>query len=165
MKSAETERRMLLIGLGSTLRGDDALGPKVAEHYLNHPHVHAVMAHGLFPEHAELLARYDVAVIVDASCDGRPGEIQISRVERGPAPFDTHDMSIGSLLALAHILYGRVPHTLLITVAAEAFEIDRPLSESAKKAMTQVIAHIEKIIQKSRDADADVLRTVSLRCQ
>ena len=33
---------LLLIGLGNTLRGDDALGPLVAEHFADHPRIEAV---------------------------------------------------------------------------------------------------------------------------
>src|SRR5262245_33122909 len=75
----------VVIGYGSELRGDDGIGPRVAEAVgaRGWPGVRALALHQLTPELAEVLAGARVAVFVDARAGGGDGAIEVCRV--GPA--------------------------------------------------------------------------------
>ena len=70
---------LLVIGYGNTLRGDDGVGPKVAEavEALQLPGVRTLVCQQLSPEHAEPISRARVVVFVDAAVDA-PREVQIT---------------------------------------------------------------------------------------
>lgn len=72
--------RVLIIGYGNPLRGDDRLGWVVAAQLgeqLGEQHGTVRTLHQLVPELAEELARYDVAMFVDASATQEPGSVRI----------------------------------------------------------------------------------------
>ena len=62
----------LVIGYGNTLRGDDGIGPAVAEAVaaLGLPGVRVIVAHQLTPELAADLADAQLVVFVDAAVGG-----------------------------------------------------------------------------------------------
>ena len=64
--------RLLVIGYGNELRGDDGVGPRVARAVSDWrlPGVTALAVHQLAPELAEPLSLSDAAVFVDAAVVG-----------------------------------------------------------------------------------------------
>src|ERR1017187_6668201 len=80
--------RILIIGYGNPLRGDDAFGWRVAERLLelNHdPAVEILCLHQLTPELMDPLSRADFAIFIDACAGGKPGAIAERRIEAGAA--------------------------------------------------------------------------------
>ncbi|MFO0911757.1 MAG: hydrogenase maturation protease [Pirellulales bacterium] len=119
---------MLIVGLGNTLRGDDALGPLVVDELSRHvdlARVDLVSRAALGPEIAAELQPYDVAIFVDASVDGEPGEIICRELTpAGSAPATTHILTPSLAVTLAHDLYGRAPRVFLITTRGYSFALD-----------------------------------------
>ena len=68
----------LVIGYGNTLRGDDGVGPRVAEaiHQLALPGVRALVCPMLTPELADPISRAHTVIFVDAAVDA-PKEVQL----------------------------------------------------------------------------------------
>ncbi len=80
--------RAVVIGFGSPIRGDDALGPLVADQLAgawDTPQVTVLSRHILTAELATALHDATLVVFIDASVDGPPGEIVCRDVAPDPA--------------------------------------------------------------------------------
>ena len=76
----------MVIGYGNTLRGDDGVGPRVAEAVaaLALPGVRTLVCAQLSPEHADPVAQARTVIFVDAAVNA-PREVQLRELE----PADT----------------------------------------------------------------------------
>lgn len=137
--------KLLVIGYGNTLRGDDGVGCCVAaqlsEVLSDKEHVEIVMRHQLMPELSETMSHADLVVFVDACKDRQPGQISVHSIEPAsdsPGAF-THNVTPASLLASTSVLYGATPAALLISVAGENFAYSETLSPAVQAAIPAVI--------------------------
>lgn len=129
---------LLIIGYGNPLRGDDAVGPRVARG-LRISGLPAIEARQLTPELAERLSRIELAVFVDADVGLNPGEVNITIVQESDGSGFVHQANPGGLLRLTREIYGHAPAGLLIGIGGESYEFGRPLSQSARRAVNDVI--------------------------
>lgn len=147
--------RVLLIGYGNTLRGDDALGPLTIERLRALlPEAEFVSCHQLGPELAGQMAACDLAIFIDAACEGEPGTVQLERLlpSAGDAASLTHHMHPAALLELAQTLYGHAPHAMLVTGVGASFELqggdhDSALSEAASRALDEICRLVPRLVQ------------------
>jgi Ni,Fe-hydrogenase maturation factor len=161
--------RILIVGYGNPLRGDDGFGPRVAGEIaaLHLPDVEVLIRHQLTPELAEPLSRAALAIFIDAAAgaqecgadlsspQGRdssrpsPNNVAQSRltccpVEVGagrPGAF-THRADPGGLLWLARELYGACPEAWTVSAAAADFELGARLSPDVEAAVAAAVAMI-----------------------
>jgi hydrogenase maturation protease len=141
--------RVLVIGYGNPLRGDDGFGRLAAELIAqrNIPDVEVIVAHQLGPELAAALKAADHAVFLDAEHADGTGALRAAAVEpRGMSPASiTHHFSPGGLLALTRAVYGRAPAATMVTAAAGAFGHGAELSveiRAAAATAAEVIARL-----------------------
>ena len=134
--------RLLVIGYGNELRGDDAAGPRAARAVAawQLPGVEGVAAHQLTPELAERIGEAERVVFVDAGQDDvvltRPiGPGQAARVPG-------HTGEPRELLALAEALYGRCPEAWLVTVPAPELGFGEGLSAAAADSLAEALRQI-----------------------
>jgi hydrogenase maturation protease len=123
--------KTLVIGVGNTLRGDDGAGIRVAEKAeAQFPGVDVLCVHGLTPELAETVARYDRVIVVDASLTAAGLRVTTLNPE---SPFPrSHNLSPGGVLALASSLYHRAPaEALLIELPSRSAVFSESLSPDA----------------------------------
>jgi hydrogenase maturation protease len=125
------DRRIVVIGYGNTLRGDDAVGPLVAAAVdrWRLPGVVARSVHQLTPELAEMLAMVDLALFVDADqtladqslcvCPLAPTDLRLGSAHHG-------DPRV--LLSLAQGLYGHGPDAWWVRIPARHFGYGAALS-------------------------------------
>jgi hydrogenase maturation protease len=131
--------RVLIIGCGNTLRGDDAIGYLAAEELSAGAlpaAAEVLVRHQLAPELAETISEFDVALFVDATQDGEPGELRCQPVE--PSADDsglTHSASPAALLFLARELYGHAPQGWLFSLCGESFDLTEELSQPVRDAL------------------------------
>lgn len=117
----------LIIGYGSPIRGDDAIGPLVADDLQNRmlPDSVTVLArHDLGADLVPIIASATRVVFVDACLDGEPGRIYRQRLDGVPetaAPM-AHTLDPGELLAWARVLYGTRPETYLLSTPGVSFD-------------------------------------------
>ncbi len=140
---------MMIIGYGNTLRGDDALGPMAIERLRPLlPDVECLSCQQLAPELAESLAECEVALFVDAACDGEPGAVRTVRLSPKSSDADTisHHVEAAALLELARALYGRAPQAVLVTGAGADFGNHEGLSEQAQQALDEICRVIQQLI-------------------
>lgn len=148
--SGDQPRTALVIGYGSPIRGDDAIGPLVAER----------LQQGDLPEGVTVIARHvltadlvpdiaasDLVILLDAALEGDPGTIRCRRLHPSRTPVSTmaHFLEPAELLAWTEALYGRLPQAHLITVAGESFDFAHSQLSAA------VAAAAESMLSKTRE--------------
>jgi len=141
--------RVLLVGYGNTLRGDDALGPMAVERLRPQlPDTDCVTCHQLSPELAQRLTEYDLAVFVDAAADGEPGSASVQRLssETAKRASLTHHVQPATLMMMARTLYDRSPDAFLVTGAGADFANREGLSQNGRKAMDEICRLVLRLI-------------------
>ncbi|MGE5607709.1 MAG: hydrogenase maturation protease [Bacillota bacterium] len=158
MKSPAADARILIIGYGNTLRGDDGVGPVAAERLgelLPERLVNVIAAHQLLPEHTEPLSRVDLAIFIDACCDLPPGELSCKTIEprTDVSGSMTHHLDPPTLLALSHRLFGHLPRAYLITVGGKSFGLEPQLSPVMQACLGRVIDQVNQLIRDYNPTD------------
>ena len=141
--------RVLILGYGNPLRGDDAAGWEAARALAgleagDQVEVHAL--HQLTPEWAESLSRCSRAIFIDASVEDAPGQVSCRRITPLGAKGGTftHDLTPEILLGMAITLYGACPEALLISIGAESFEPGADLSHAVAQGLPSLIACVRE---------------------
>jgi hydrogenase maturation protease len=132
---------ILVIGYGNKLRGDDGVGPRVAEalELMDLPGVRTVVCQLLTPELADSVARADVAVFVDASVDA-PHEIRLRPLEPNESSqVMAHAADPRTVLALARDVFGHAPQALWLTVPATKLGFSGRLSPEAQQGFVEAV--------------------------
>jgi hydrogenase maturation protease len=142
---------ILIIGYGSALRGDDAIGLHAAHEleslFLGDPEVGVVACHQLMPELAEDISGCELVIFLDASCEGKPGTLRCRplSLETAPGSF-THHLDPASLLAAAEQLYGEVPPAFGITLTGWSFAVGSKLSAGAQQKLPDLVRRTRELV-------------------
>ena len=142
--------KVLILGFGNPLRGDDGFGWKAAERLsalVDDPLVDIRALHQLTPELAEPVSQAGYAIFIDASCEGSPGELRMQALEAAPAGLFTHQLTPAAMLALALDLYGRAPEAVLFASAGESFEYVMELSKPLQATLGEVCTRVLSLLQ------------------
>jgi len=138
---------LLVIGYGNTLRGDDGVGPRVAEAVaaLNLPGVQTLTCQQLSPEHAAPISLAQTVIFVDAAVDAA-GEVQFRRL----APSDTaqlmaHAADPRTMLALSRDVFGHIPQAWWLTIPAVKTDFCEQLTPEAQRGFTEAVEKIQTL--------------------
>ncbi|MGA3096718.1 MAG: hydrogenase maturation protease [Bryobacteraceae bacterium] len=137
--------RILIVGYGNPIRGDDALGWRATERLrelVTDPGVEILTLHQLAPELMEPLSQVDLAIFIDAAEGPEPGVMLERRIEpraSGSASF-THRATPEALLWAARALYGRAAEGRMITVTGADFSYSMDLSPTVAARLEDVVA-------------------------
>jgi len=138
--------RVLIIGYGNPLRGDDALGWRVTERLrelVQSPEIEILTLHQLMPELMETLSEAELAIFVDAGEGAPPGELTERLIEAGiAAGAFTHHATPEALLAGARSLYGRAAEGVLFTVTAADFSLGAELSPAVSARVDELVERV-----------------------
>ena len=129
------EAEVLVIGYGNTLRGDDGVGPRVAEAVgnLGLPGVRTLICPLLTPELADPISRAQTVVFVDAAVDA-PREIQWRKLApKASSQLMAHAADPRTMLALARDVFGRVPEAWWLTIPAVELDFCEELSPAVQR--------------------------------
>jgi hydrogenase maturation protease len=144
---------VLVIGYGNPLRGDDGVGPLIAEQLakrLRDPEakVQIVACHQLNPELAEPIAETKAVIFIDASVELKPGEVRISAIaaDRFSTGAFAHSMKPSALLATASELFGQAPPAKAVGIGASSLDMGTQLTAQVRGAVPSAIAMVEKEI-------------------
>jgi hydrogenase maturation protease len=140
--------KILVIGYGNTLRGDDAAGIRAAELVTkSHPEIECICVHQLMPELVENIAECDIVFFVDADVGVTQPHARFIEPSTEADQPRTHFITPQSLLSLSLQLYQAVPSkAYVIGIPASQFEFSEELSESTALAVEESIKLIESII-------------------
>jgi hydrogenase maturation protease len=146
----------LIIGFGNTLRSDDGAGVRAAEKLAERlPGADVVTLHGLQPEIAEMIARYDTLVFIDAAIDAAEVTVTPVRSDLRTQPRSSHGFSPGEILALSHSLYGRRPRrVLLATIPATTFAFGEQVSHAMRERFDNCVERIVRELEHSPAASS-----------
>ena len=131
---------VLVVGYGNPLRGDDAVGWRVAESIVSDPRLagaHVMTAHQLLPELAVELGEAGLAVLVDARVGEPPGSISVMHVAPcagSSSPFG-HQLTPAALAALAETVAGRSADVVVVSIGIESTEPGTGLSHAVADAV------------------------------
>ena len=127
----------IVICCGNTLRGDDGVAAHVAALLCEQVNVLEVVQ--IQAEHADAIRSLERVAFVDASRDGKPGEIRCTLLEAvDPVSAFSHHLDPAELLALTRALYGARPEALQITITGEDFALQEGLSPAVAAAVPRV---------------------------
>ena len=148
-KLAERERppgRLLIIGYGNPLRGDDGIGWRISDQLARRAGdwTKVVAAHQLTPELAEPISEADLVIFIDACYDGQPGSWTCESIRPDSKSSDsfTHQATPAKLLSFTKTLFGPGPEALLISVTGGSFDCGDELSPSAAAAVSEIVTCI-----------------------
>ena len=140
--------KILVIGYGNTLRGDDGVGPRVAEaiESLHLPGVETLVCQQLSPEQSEAISRAEKVIFVDAAIN--TSEVQMWQLD----PADSsqllaHSADPRTLLALSRDVYGHAPSAWWLTIPAERMEFCEGFSPKTKKGFSVAVERILPILR------------------
>jgi hydrogenase maturation protease len=144
---------VLVVGLGRRDRGDDAVGPAVAERAMELVPAGVTVVERMEPARLiEAWAGADLVVVTDAVRSGQPpGTVHVLHACHGPLPVrtgagGTHDLGLAEVIELGRALQRLPPELVVIGVEAQQFGLGEPMSpqvsacvELAAKAVAEVI--------------------------
>jgi hydrogenase maturation protease len=141
--------RVLIIGYGNALRGDDGAGWHAAAALTDDPRLagaDVLARHQLAPELALDVAHARLVVLVDACGGGAPpGTVSVRQVEPDSpsAPGWSHNLDPAALVGLAETLYGASPPVFLVTVTGAFFDYRDRLSPAVHQALPKIADTID----------------------
>lgn len=151
MNCGETDSRVLIIGYGNVLRGDDGVGWRAARRIEGKlpPGIASVLTvHQLLPELAEQVSRAKLAIFIDADSELGLGEVK----HRNLTPTFEAGGTIGhhqdpeKILGMAKELYGHAPEGVLYHVGGENFGYRRTLSRAVQRALPALVQEISDLV-------------------
>ena len=150
-----SKKRVLIIGYGNPLRGDDALGCEIAGRLASAIHDEAVeilSVNQLTPELSELISGVELVVFIDASLVGQPGSWKCQTVDANEKSSHTlgHHLTPMSLLAYAQAIFKASPRALLVSVAGDSFDCRQELTPSVAAALPAVEQFVREQISVTR---------------
>jgi len=147
--------RCLILACGNTLRGDDGVGPWLAEwaesRFRNEPSIRVISRQQWTPELSEDLAHASAAIFVDCSTASLPGSVDLIPVapEESRAEPGSHHLGAAELMALGEGLFGSAPReALLLTVGAGSTGLGETFSEEVKAALPRAAALLEETVRR-----------------
>ena len=151
------DKKVLVLGFGSVLRGDDSFGPIVAEEIEKYlveqgiitSEVEVLIKQTLTPELADDISRAELVVFIDASAEGEKGRVLEERVQSDPlAPVSmVHFLNPKALLNWTEQLYGKQVEAVILTVVGNDFNFGiRKLTPELLNLRPQVVARAKEII-------------------
>lgn len=149
--------RSLIIGYGNTLRGDDGVGPVVAEwvgRIVDAGRTRVLVRHQLTPELAEDVAAADRVIFVDAAADEPAGAVRVVELLDAAAGLgeNSHAVNPAWLLRTARELYGRSPRAWAVIVGGADFSLAEALSPAARRGARQAVGRVLELLEEPTDA-------------
>lgn len=142
------ESPILVIGYGSQLRSDDAVGPRVADaiEQMNLPGVAVISRHQLTPELAQAVSTAELVIFVDAADASLTERVTVSPVElAATGEFPAHKCDPSSLLAVSDCVFGQSPTAWCVAVPCENFDIGEELSPLAIAGIGTATLEVERL--------------------
>jgi hydrogenase maturation protease len=139
---------VLVIGVGSELRGDDAAGRVAAEHIaaLALDGVEARSIHQLTPELAADFAGRRLVVVIDAA-------VGIGRVVVSPVPdvaggsgIMTHHLDVTAVVGLSRLLGTPPSESVTVAIPAHSLDLGMGLSPATSEAVAEACERIRVLV-------------------
>lgn len=139
----------LVIVCGSSIRGDDGVGGRVADELERAERVgiELLRVHQLTPELADDVAKAGRTIIVDAILGKRSS---LQRVTAHPGTALTHYLTAQTLVGLVERLYEKKSEVYLLTVPGSSFSLSEQLSVPAERAAHRAARRLIRFLKDQR---------------
>jgi hydrogenase maturation protease len=145
---------VLVVGFGNNLRGDDGVGPRVAELLASEdalPGATIVTRRQVAPELAADMAAARLVVLIDARQDGgTPGDVRVERVVGSGGPIGSHAVDVRAVVDLAERVYGNAPPVVVVSVSAAQFDLGSGLSDAVASSLPRVVDAVIAVVETNR---------------
>jgi hydrogenase maturation protease len=141
--------RLLVIGYGNELRGDDGVGPAAAARTgeLGLPGVEILTVHQLVPELADPISRAATVVFVDASVEELE-DVQMRELQPlEDVQVSAHSSDPRGLLTLARDLFDRAPAAWMISIPVSDFSFGEQLSRQAQDGVEKAVQMVRRLAE------------------
>lgn len=139
----------MVIGIGNSSRGDDALGWRVADLVTQVPGIHVEYRYQLQIEDAELIKDYDVVIFADATREiSLDGFTFLPAVAEGNVTFSTHRLSPTAVLSLCQEIYGRHPEAYILALSGIQWDLGLGISPVGTTALNKANQFLSAWIRK-----------------
>jgi hydrogenase maturation protease len=159
------QQRVLIIGYGNPLRGDDGVGWHAANILAQEAwrgNVRVLARHQLTLELAAQAAEADLVVFIDArddTCanDGEAAEVEAEAQVRcaaiTPEPAAvgsmSHHLHPAALLACTQVLYGVCPAAVVCSVTMRVSSYGEELSPAVQAELPALLAHVRQLVEQA----------------
>jgi len=152
--------RILIIGFGNPLRGDDGFGWHAAHRLAEAPKddsVRVLAVHQLTPELAEPISEAELVIFIDASHGGAPGTRKCEEiaVNATAATSLAHYFTPTSLLGCTHTIFGASPRALIFTFVADSFDFCESLTPRAEAALPEILQRVLEEVDRKANSPLD----------
>jgi hydrogenase maturation protease len=151
---------VLVAGIGNLFLRDDGFGPEVVRRLTADPAPGVRMVdYGIRGMHLayDLLAGYDLLVLVDALPGRPPGEIVVLEVgpdDLGQGEFDPHGMNPAAVLGALSGLGGTLPPTVVVGCRVASVEEGIGLSPEVEAAVPRAVDAVRAVLARAPLADS-----------
>ncbi len=143
-------KRILLIGFGNPARGDDGLGPAIAQEVedLSIDGLTVDADYQLSVEDAAAVAEHEAVIFVDASVDGEE-PFSFTRVEpKMQQSFSSHSVSPEGVLGLAEELFQARTEAYILAVRGYSFEMfDEKMTAKAVSNKSEAVRFLRALLE------------------
>ncbi|MGB5595128.1 MAG: hydrogenase maturation protease [Crocosphaera sp.] len=145
------KNKILIIGYGNTLRGDDGVGYKIAEiiDQWNLDNITSIAVHQLTPDLAEKISQVDTVIFIDAIyvTDINTAKIDIKPISINPQINNLgHHNNPEQLLSLTQAIYQNIPLAYWILIPAINFNFSEEFSPITQKCVTLALEKIKTLL-------------------
>ncbi len=150
MKNSDANKRILLVGIGNTGRGDDGLGWKFVDAIENYGYANldCEYRYQLQIEDAELISNYDVVVFVDACYDTYVKTFKLERcIADDQVSYSTHAQLPEVVVHLAYTFYNKFPDAYVLLIAGKEWGLQISLSTQAENHLSQALTFFNEKFQ------------------
>jgi hydrogenase maturation protease len=135
---------VLVIGVGSELRGDDAAGRYVADEVerIAPPGVEVRSVHQLTPELAIEVADRELVIVVDADVDVEAVTWRTAAASGGRPGAMTHHLDPGALLGLASLFGAPPAQVVLVSIPVHDLGLGTELSAATAAAAELAVVEV-----------------------
>ena len=147
--------RCLILACGNTLRGDDGIGPWLAQwaeqRFANNPAIRVLWRPQWTPELAEEISSAASVLFIVCSIDSAPGQVKLTPITpiATPPGLATHHLGAAELLFLARELFHAAPRNAqLLTIGAASVELSEEFSPAASAALPYACQLLEETVMR-----------------
>ncbi|WP_416437511.1 hydrogenase maturation protease [Phnomibacter sp. MR] len=134
-----TPLRILCIGIGNSLRGDDAVGHWLADKIKADalPFVTVQTMHQLHIEVLEQLQQYTHVMVIDAAIQDEPVLLSAIDAQETPSHTESHQADVVTLMQLHRNLYQHPIDWYTLRIAAQQFDMGTAISPTCMQQAEQ----------------------------
>lgn len=142
-----------MLAWGNPSRGDDAVGPWLADHFRSHQNEDFTLVEDfqLQVEHLLDCREADLLLFVDACCSEKEEDFGFEEVQATACVSHTsHALAPAELLSHYRRVFNEPPPpAFLLTVPGQAFDLGQPMSPHTLKLCEQAAAFLERCLEQA----------------